>query len=110
MILLRMFNSLPATRVLFRSVVPLSTSTWIEHASQMIEQDEESGPFRHLNSAAFMTHSAIHTARPDVLCAAHTHSVYGKTFSSLGVPLSILNQDACAFYNVSEIESPRTAR
>lgn len=42
---------------------------------------------------------AVHEARPDVLCAAHTHSIYGRTFSTLGVPLPITSQDACAFYN-----------
>ena len=54
-----------------------------------------------LNTAAYMIHSAIHAARPDVLCAAHTHSIHGKSFSSSGVPLDMLNQDSCAFYDVS---------
>jgi len=60
---------------------------------------EESGPFRLLNTAAFMIHSAIHAARPDVICAAHSHSVYGRAFSTLGKALDPLTQDACAFYN-----------
>jgi len=60
---------------------------------------DESGPYRLLNTAAFMIHSAIHVARPDVICAAHTHSVYGRTFSTLGKDLDPLTQDACAFYN-----------
>lgn len=45
-----------------------------------------------------MIHSAIHTARPDVLCAAHTHSIHGRAFSTLGRELDMLTQDACAFY------------
>lgn len=61
---------------------------------------DESGPVRLLNKAAYMIHSAVHNARPDVLCAAHTHSIHGKAFSSLGIELDMLNQDACAFYNV----------
>ena len=36
-----------------------------------------------VNQAAFAIHSAIHAARPDVVAAAHSHSVYGKTLSSL---------------------------
>ena len=51
-----------------------------------------------LNRAAFVLHSAIHHARPDVIAAAHAHSVNGKAFSSLGIPLAPLTQDACAFY------------
>jgi ribulose-5-phosphate 4-epimerase/fuculose-1-phosphate aldolase len=51
-----------------------------------------------LNGAAFTIHSQIHSARPDVVAAAHSHSVYGKTWSSLGRLLDPLTQDACAFY------------
>jgi len=51
-----------------------------------------------VNRAAFVIHSAIHQARPDVVAAAHAHSVYGKAFSSLGIPLAPLTQDACIFY------------
>lgn len=48
-----------------------------------------------------MIHSAIHTARPDVVCAAHSHTVHGRAFCALGQPLDMISQDACAFYNVS---------
>ncbi|MTD54008.1 class II aldolase/adducin family protein [Amycolatopsis sp. RM579] len=51
-----------------------------------------------VNRAAFCIHSAVHDARPDVVAAAHSHSVYGKTLSALGVELLPLTQDACAFY------------
>ena len=51
-----------------------------------------------VNQAAFAIHSAIHAARPDVVAAAHSHSVYGKSFSSLHRPLDALTQDSCAFY------------
>ena len=59
---------------------------------------DESGPNRLLNTAAFMIHSIIHRARPDVICAAHSHSVYGRAFSTLGIELSILTQDSRSFY------------
>jgi ribulose-5-phosphate 4-epimerase/fuculose-1-phosphate aldolase len=52
----------------------------------------------HVNRAAFVLHSAIHASRPDVIAAAHSHSVHGKAFSSLGIPLAPLTQDACIFY------------
>ena len=51
-----------------------------------------------VNRAAFVIHAAIHQARPDVVAAAHAHSPYGKAFSSLGIPLAPLTQDACVFY------------
>ena len=52
-----------------------------------------------VNRAAFVIHSAIHSARPEVIAAAHAHSVHGKAFSSLGIPLDPITQDACIFYN-----------
>jgi ribulose-5-phosphate 4-epimerase/fuculose-1-phosphate aldolase len=51
-----------------------------------------------VNQAAFAIHSQVHAARPDVIAAAHTHSLHGKAFSSLGRLLDPLTQDACAFY------------
>ncbi len=32
-----------------------------------------------VNAAAFAIHSQVHSARPDVIAAAHAHSTYGKT-------------------------------
>ena len=51
-----------------------------------------------LNIAAFAIHSQVHRARPDIIAAAHSHSIHGKTFSSLGIELDPLTQDSCAFY------------
>jgi ribulose-5-phosphate 4-epimerase/fuculose-1-phosphate aldolase len=51
-----------------------------------------------LNRAAFAIHSQVHAARPDVIAAAHAHSIYGKAWSSLRRKLDPLTQDACAFY------------
>lgn len=59
----------------------------------------DGGHNRLLNQAAYMIHHAVHKARPDVLCAAHSHSMYGRTFCTLGRELDITTQDACAFYN-----------
>ncbi|MGV1089659.1 MAG: class II aldolase/adducin family protein [Mycobacterium sp.] len=52
-----------------------------------------------VNQAAFAIHSQVHAARPDVIAAAHSHSVYGKSWSSLGRLLDPITQDACAFYD-----------
>jgi ribulose-5-phosphate 4-epimerase/fuculose-1-phosphate aldolase len=51
-----------------------------------------------VNAAAFAIHSQVHAARPDVVAAAHAHSVYGKAWSSLRRTLDPLTQDSCAFY------------
>src|SRR3546814_3335770 len=40
----------------------------------------------------------FHAARPDAVAAAHSHSIYGKAWSTLRRPLDPLTQDACAFY------------
>ena len=51
-----------------------------------------------VNIAAFAIHSSIHHARPDVVAAAHSHSLYGKAWASLGRALDPITQDACAFF------------
>lgn len=51
-----------------------------------------------VNQAAFAIHAAIHEARPDIVAAAHTHSLYGKAWSTLGRKLDPLTQDSCSFY------------
>ncbi|KAI9501188.1 hypothetical protein GGI25_000586 [Coemansia spiralis] len=51
-----------------------------------------------LNAAAFVIHSKIHAMRPDAIAACHSHSIYGKAFSTLARPLLPITQDACMFY------------
>jgi ribulose-5-phosphate 4-epimerase/fuculose-1-phosphate aldolase len=53
---------------------------------------------RPVNAAAFAIHSQVHAARPDVIAAAHSHSLNGKAWSSLGRLLDPITQDACSFY------------
>jgi ribulose-5-phosphate 4-epimerase/fuculose-1-phosphate aldolase len=65
----------------------------VSHTGEVVEGS------RPVNPAAFAIHSAIHAARPDVIAAAHSHSVYGKAWASLGRPLDPITQDACMFYN-----------
>jgi ribulose-5-phosphate 4-epimerase/fuculose-1-phosphate aldolase len=64
----------------------------VNHHGDVVEGDWP------VNRAAFVIHSAIHQARPDITAAAHCHSVDGKAFSSLGRLLDPITQDACAFY------------
>ena len=65
----------------------------VSHTGEVVEGDKP------VNAAAFAIHSQIHAARPDVVAAAHCHSMYGKTFSTLGRPLKMISQDATMFYN-----------
>lgn len=58
-----------------------------------------------VNQAAFAIHSAIHAARPEVVAAAHSHSVYGKAFSALHEPLLPLTQDACIFFEDHAVDT-----
>ncbi|ORY27121.1 class II aldolase/adducin domain-containing protein [Naematelia encephala] len=50
------------------------------------------------NAAAFVIHSAIHAARPDVDSVCHAHSPSGKAFSTLGRNLPFYTQDSAVFY------------
>lgn len=64
----------------------------VDHNGHVVEGDNI------VNRAAFIIHAQVHQARPDVVAAAHTHSLHGKAFSSLGLPLDPITQDACAFF------------
>jgi ribulose-5-phosphate 4-epimerase/fuculose-1-phosphate aldolase len=79
------------------SQVKVSNLIRVDHNGNTVE-----GTFP-VNTAAFVIHSRVHQARPDVVAAAHSHSLHGKAFSSLGIPLDPLTQDACAFYTDHEV-------
>lgn len=49
-----------------------------------------------INEAGFMIHSEIHKARPDVIAAAHTHGIHGKTWSAFGKNIEMLTQGKSA--------------
>ena len=65
----------------------------VNHKGEVVEGK------RPVNAAAFAIHSELHKARPDIVAAAHSHSMYGKTFSTLGKPLKMITQDSTMFYN-----------
>jgi ribulose-5-phosphate 4-epimerase/fuculose-1-phosphate aldolase len=66
----------------------------------LVNHDGEVVEGRHpVNVAAFAIHSQVHQARPDIVAAAHTHSVHGRALSALGQVIEPITQDACAFYN-----------
>ena len=52
-----------------------------------------------VNPAGFTIHSAVHMARPEVGCVAHTHTVAGMALSCLEEGLLPMSQTALMFYN-----------
>lgn len=72
--------------------VRVSDLILVDHRGEVVQGD------RPVNRAAFVIHSAIHQARPDVVAAAHAHSVHGKAWAALGRRLDPITQDACMFY------------
>lgn len=51
-----------------------------------------------INHSAFIIHSHIHEALPNVNAVAHAHSPHGVAWSSLGRLLDPINQNACVFF------------
>src|SRR4051794_38562313 len=47
----------------------------VNHEGEVVQGD------RTVNGAAFAIPSQIHAARPDVVAAAHAHTIYGKSWS-----------------------------
>ncbi len=74
------------------SQIRVSDLILVNEQGEVVEGEAE------VNRAAFAIHSQVHAARPDVIAAAHAHSMYGKSWSVLGRLLDPLTQDACAFY------------
>ncbi|MFE5795484.1 class II aldolase/adducin family protein [Streptomyces sp. NPDC056503] len=74
------------------SQIKASDLILVDHEGRVLEGR------RPVNRAAFVIHSRVHAARPDAVAAAHSHSLHGKAFSSLGIPLDPITQDACAFF------------
>ncbi|GGE14260.1 class II aldolase/adducin family protein [Polymorphobacter glacialis] len=76
------------------SQIRVSDLMLVSHSGEIVD----GGAIRRLNRAAFAIHSVLHAARPDVVAAAHSHSLYGKAWSALGRLLDPITQDSCAFY------------
>lgn len=72
--------------------IKVSDLILVNHQGQVVQGGHQ------VNRAAFAIHSSVHQARPDVVGAAHSHSLYGKALSSTDQQLEPLTQDSCAFY------------
>ncbi len=74
------------------SHIRVSDLLLVDESGEVVEGDWP------VNRAAFAIHSQVHAARPDVVAAAHSHSLYGRTWSTFGRELDPLTQDSCAFF------------
>jgi ribulose-5-phosphate 4-epimerase/fuculose-1-phosphate aldolase len=63
----------------------------VNSEGKAIEGDKAANPI-------IAIHTQIHFARPAVVAVAYAHSVYGKSWSSLGRMLDPISQESCAFY------------
>jgi ribulose-5-phosphate 4-epimerase/fuculose-1-phosphate aldolase len=79
------------------SRIRVSDLMLVSHEGEIVQPPANAKP--RLNRAAFAIHSELHKARPDVVAAAHSHSLYGKAWSALGRLLDPLTQDSAAFYD-----------
>jgi ribulose-5-phosphate 4-epimerase/fuculose-1-phosphate aldolase len=61
-----------------------------------------------LNTAAFRIHAHIHTARPDVIAAAHAHSLYSSAWSAMNRPLLPLTNEGCFFFENHVVHAEHT--
>ena len=75
------------------SQISVSNLIRIDHQGKVVEGHNL------VNTAAVVIHSRVHESRPDVVAAAHAHSLYGRSWSTLGRKLDAITQDVCAFYN-----------
>lgn len=75
----------------FRQITPDNLILVDEHGNLV----EGTGAINH---AGYVIHSQTHAARADVTASIHLHPTAGMAFSALGIELSPLVQDACAFY------------
>jgi ribulose-5-phosphate 4-epimerase/fuculose-1-phosphate aldolase len=83
---------------------PLGIHFSLLKAADMVRVDEDGNIIggnikAPINAAGFAIHSSLHKARPDINAACHTHSPFGKAYSTFGQPLEMINQDVCTLYN-----------
>jgi ribulose-5-phosphate 4-epimerase/fuculose-1-phosphate aldolase len=74
------------------SLIKSSDLVLVNHHGQVVEGRAL------VNTAAFAIHSRLHSNNENINAVAHSHSPYGRAFSTLGKPLTPISQDACMFY------------
>ena len=80
--------------------VSCSTLVRVDHEGRVVQGDGE------VNQAAFVIHSSIHRARPEVTAVAHAHPIAGKAWAALGRLLDPIGQEACVFFEDHALSEP----
>jgi ribulose-5-phosphate 4-epimerase/fuculose-1-phosphate aldolase len=71
----------------------------IDSEGRPVEAGASDDPGRYrVNPAGFTIHSAVHMARPDVLCVVHTHTAAGAAVSAQKQGLLPISQHALKYY------------
>lgn len=81
--------------VLFHRITA-SSLVKIDLDGNIVEQDVAQS--RSVNAAGFTIHSAVHMARPDLMCVVHTHTAAGIAVSAQKQGLLPISQQALKFY------------
>jgi ribulose-5-phosphate 4-epimerase/fuculose-1-phosphate aldolase len=81
--------------LLFEEVTASNLHT-IDHDGNVVRQGETDFG---VNKAGYVIHSAIHAARADVFCVAHTHTRAGVAVSAMECGLMPVSQTALRFLN-----------
>ena len=68
----------------------------IDLDGNIVDQDERQS--KRVNVAGFVIHSAVHMARPDLLCVIHTHTAAGIAVSAQNKGLQPISQHALKIY------------
>ena len=74
----------------------------VDHHGQVLEGQGV------LNTAAFRIHAQVHAARPDVVAAAHAHSLYSSAWSAMNRPLLPLTNEGCFFFENHVVHAEHT--
>ncbi|NHN31778.1 class II aldolase/adducin family protein [Paenibacillus agricola] len=85
---------------------PLGLSFKLIKASDLVLQNHQ-GEIVHghgyVHGGALQLHLPIQKLRPDINAIAHTHSIYGKTWSSLNRTIDPITSESSVFYKAHEV-------
>jgi ribulose-5-phosphate 4-epimerase/fuculose-1-phosphate aldolase len=81
--------------------ITASSLVKVNLAGDILYAPEVGGRTYGINKAGYVIHSAIHEARRDVGCVAHTHTVAGMAVSAMACGVLPLNQTAMRFASAS---------
>ncbi|MBJ6361601.1 class II aldolase/adducin family protein [Paenibacillus sp. GCM10012307] len=85
---------------------PLALSFKLIKASDLVLQNyngEIVHGHGHVHGGALQLHLPLQKLRPDIIAIAHTHSIYGKTWSSLNRLIDPITSESAVFYKAHDV-------